>query len=321
MARPLRIEYEGAVYHITARGNERGAIYKDSGDMQKFLDILGMLSVKHRIVVHGYVLMQNHYHLLIETPAGNIARAIHYLNATYTNYFNRRHNRAGHLFQGRYGSHIIEKDQYLLAVNRYIHLNPVRARLVKTPEQYKWGSYEMFVGTRRKPEWLECDWILSRFSPDVKESRRLYRSFVTDGIEALDNPLKDLKDGLVLGGERFVEEIRKKIKRHREIPQSRHLAQGISFEEVLAKVSEHFHMADIDILVPRSRNNLPRRVCLYLLTGLTDIPNATIAQRFGIGYTAVTQAAARVRDQMALDPALKKAIDELGSGLHISLNG
>lgn len=136
MARPLRIEFEGAVYHITARGNERKKIYLSKSDYEKFLKYLGDTKKKYNIVIHCYVLMSNHYHLIIETPEANLSRAMHYINGSYTTYFNIKRKRSGHLFQGRFKSILVDKDNYLLELSRYIHLNPVRAGIVEKPEDY-----------------------------------------------------------------------------------------------------------------------------------------------------------------------------------------
>ncbi|MCD6472522.1 transposase [Candidatus Aerophobetes bacterium] len=150
MSRPLRISYPGALYHITARGNEKNLIYREKEDYCKFLKTLSDLPKRFSAVIYGYVLMSNHYHLLIETPKGNITKVMHYLNTAYTGYFNRKYHRVGHLFQGRYQGILIEKDRYLLSVSRYIHLNPVRTLIVKGPEEFNWSSYLQYIGKREK---------------------------------------------------------------------------------------------------------------------------------------------------------------------------
>ena len=141
MARPLRIEYPGALYHVTARGNARQRIYNDSKDCQAFLDLLGKLSDRYHWLCHAYCLMTNHYHLLLETPEGNLAEGMRQLNGIYTQAFNRRHHKVGHVFQGRYHAILVDKDCYLLEVARYIVLNPVRAKMVKEAQAYLWSSY------------------------------------------------------------------------------------------------------------------------------------------------------------------------------------
>ena len=161
MARPLRIEYPGAYYHVTSRGNERKAIFRDGSDRRKFLELLSS-SIKQFILrLHAYVLMDNHYHLLVETPVGELSRAIRYLNGVYTQYINRRHRRVGHLFQGRYKAILVDKDSHLIELSRYIHLNPWRVRRgARDPLKYQWSSLKAYTGREKAPPWLvtEHDW-------------------------------------------------------------------------------------------------------------------------------------------------------------------
>ncbi len=146
MARPLRIEYPGAVYHVTSRGNEKKPIFKDDDDRASFLSILARVNKRYNWLCHAYCLMDNHYHLLLETPEGNLALGMRQLNGVYTQTFNKRHNRAGHLLQGRYKGILVQKDSHLLDVSRYVVLNPVRARMVETPDTWKWSSYRATAG-------------------------------------------------------------------------------------------------------------------------------------------------------------------------------
>ncbi len=313
MARPLRIEYNGALYHITARGNERNPIYREEWDYQKFLDILAELPQRYGILIHGYVLMGNHYHLLIETPKGNITKVMHYLNATYTGYFNKKYGRVGHLFQGRYKGLLIEKERYLLSVSRYIHLNPVRAGISRRPEEYKWSSYPEYIGREKKNKWLTSEWILGRYSRDEAKARRLYKAFVDEGLTLRENPFEGLKAGLILGSEDFIDEIKKKIglKKHREIPESRRLIGNIKYEDVITVVAKRFETGEQEIRKAGKRNNLARKICLYILRRLTDISNEDIAGYFGIGYTAVSQASSRLKKEMRKNKGLKKIVQEM----------
>ena len=155
MARPLRIEYPNAFYHITSRGNERRAIFGSTGDYARFLGYLQSATERYGARIHCFCLMPNHYHLLLETPRANLRRILHHLNTGYTNYFNTKTERVGHLFQGRYRAVLVEKDAYALELSRYIHLNPVRANLVKEPSQYSWSSYSPYVEKEKRWGWLE----------------------------------------------------------------------------------------------------------------------------------------------------------------------
>ncbi len=154
MARPLRIEYPGAVYHITSRGNEKKPVYKDDQDRENFLSPLDRVNKRYNWLCHAYCLMDNHFHLLIETPEGNLSIGMRQLNGVYTQTFNKRHRRTGHLFQGRYKAILIQKDSHLLEACRYVVLNPVRARLVEEPGQWRWSSYGATAGREKLPACL-----------------------------------------------------------------------------------------------------------------------------------------------------------------------
>lgn len=204
MARPLRVEYPGALYHVIARGNAKQAIFLDDKDRQKFLYWLKKAVETHNIVCHAYCLMNNHYHLLIETPDANLSTTMRDLNGNYTQWFNAKYERVGHLFQGRYKAFVIEKETYLLEVARYIVLNPVRAGLVGYPKRWKWSSYRATVGTTKKPEWLFCDAILALFSQTKRNAQRRYRQFVDGGIDSQD-PYDQVTNGFLLGSPQFVD--------------------------------------------------------------------------------------------------------------------
>jgi putative transposase len=202
MARPLRIEYDGAVYHVTSRGNEKRAIYQDDMDRQMFLDILHKVNKRYNWHCHAYCLMTNHYHLLIETPDGNLSKGMRQINGVYTQGFNRRHERSGHLFQGRYKSILIQKESHLLEVCRYVVLNPVRAKMTQAPEEWKWGSYRSTVGIDKAHPCLTPDWILGRFAQRRRAARRMYQEFVLAGIGDI-SIWKDVKGQSLLGKEEF----------------------------------------------------------------------------------------------------------------------
>lgn len=151
MTRPLRIEFKGALYHITSRGNARQVIFLTEKDFTDFLFVLCSVVKRYHFILHAYCLMNNHYHLLIETPEGNLSKGIRQLNGLYTQRFNQRHQRVGHLLQGRYKAILVDKDNYLLALCRYVALNPIRAKIVKDPKDYKWSSYLTTIGYHQDP--------------------------------------------------------------------------------------------------------------------------------------------------------------------------
>lgn len=234
MARLLRIEYPGAVYHLTARGNARAAIFLDDEDRFQFLTILDDLVERYNWSCHGYCLMDNHYHLLIETPDGNLSTGMRQLGGIYTQRFNRRHDRTGHVFQGRYKSILVEKQSYLLELCRYLVLNPVRAGMVKNPGDYLWSSYLATTGGTSKARFLHTDWILAQFGKNCKNARRHYQEFVMAGI-AEEAPWKNLKGQCLLGSEQFLKTLLPHLEQKREekeIPRSSRFADRPSLRRL-----------------------------------------------------------------------------------------
>ena len=164
VARTLRVQFPGAFYHVTSRRNERKAIFRNDRDRKKFLSYLESVYERYGARIHIYCLMENHYHLLLETPRGNLSQILHHVNGAYTTYYNVKRRRPGHLFQGRYRALLVEMESYGQELSRYIHLNPFRAALVEAPEDYPWSSYCVYIGLKRKSSWLETRPILSYFS-------------------------------------------------------------------------------------------------------------------------------------------------------------
>ena len=206
MARPLRLEYPGALYHITSRGNDRKKIFLCDEDRKLFLNLLTKVVAKFRWTCHAYCLMDNHYHLLIEIAKPDISEGMSWLNGVYTQKINRSRKRVGHLFQGRFKSVLVQKESHLLEVARYIVLNPVRARIVKSPSDWKWSSFGATAGTVRPPEYLATDWILGQFAKTRGIAKRRYAEFVMEGIGS-KSIWNGLKAKSVLGNKEFLEEI------------------------------------------------------------------------------------------------------------------
>jgi len=205
MARPIRIEYSGALYHVISRGDAHQNLYLDNQDRQKFLDWVKDAVEIHHLICHAYCLMNNHYHLLIETKDANLSKAMRDINGNYTQSFNVRHKHTGHLLQGRYKAFIIEKETYLLEVARYIVLNPVRAKLVTHPREWRWSSYKFTGEVQNHPEWLCTDWVLKFFGKEKKTAQKQYRQFVKEGIVEADNPHDAVQNGFLLGSPQFID--------------------------------------------------------------------------------------------------------------------
>jgi len=218
MARPIRLEYPGAVYHITSRGNARQSIFLEDADRQVFLEVLETVTQKYNWLCHAYCLMDNHYHLLVETPDANLSLGMRQLNGVYTQGFNRRHNRVGHVFQGRYKSILVEKNEHLLELCRYIVLNPVRAGMVNEPKKWVWSSYQATAYPIKAPEFLTVDWILGQFAKRKNQARKVYRKFIADGMQkATENPWEKLVGQIVFGGADFVADIQSRLNEAKEI--------------------------------------------------------------------------------------------------------
>ena len=217
MARPLRIEYPGAVYHVTSRGNDRQAIYETKADRYKFLKLLEQACKRHQWSVYAYCLMDNHYHLLIETREATLSKGMRHLNGVYTQWYNntRKEKRFGHLFQGRYKAILVERDSYLLELSRYIVLNPLRAGMLKELSDYPWSSYRGMIGYFEAGEWLAVDWVLSQFSKQKKRAVEKYKNFVEEGI-GQSSPLENLQGQLVLGSDQFVTKAMSKLPKRKQ---------------------------------------------------------------------------------------------------------
>jgi putative transposase len=233
MARPLRLEFAGAVDHLTSRGNARQRIFFNDGDRELFLQTLAHVVSRYSWVCHAYCLMANHYHLLVETPKANLSIGMRQLNGIFTQSFNRRHRRVGHLFQGRFKAILVEKESYLLELCRYIVLNPVRVKGRTSPAAWKWSSYRPTAGLVPAPEFLSTDWLLEQFGQNRRVAQKRYREFVRDGIA--NRPWDALKGQIYLGSDKFIERHSAEDKPINEIPRAQLKAIKPTLERIFAK--------------------------------------------------------------------------------------
>jgi REP element-mobilizing transposase RayT len=277
MARPLRIEYPGALYHVTARGNARQVIYKDDTDRVAFLGIFAAVVEHFHWLCHAYCLMGNHYHLMIETPEANLSKGMRELNGRYTQAFNRRHRRIGHLLQGRFKAILVEREGYLLELCRYVVLNPVRAHMVRSPAHYKWSSYRATAGQGNVPAFLTTDWILAQFAARRAEAIRRYQAFVRQGVGE-PSPWRELKGQVVLGSETFVHRIAHHLRGTqtiKEIPRRQRLVDRPSLTVLLKRAG----------VKDRARRN--RSICkAHLDYGYTL---TEIGQHLGLHYSTISK--------------------------------
>ena len=305
MARPLRIEYPGAFYHVIQRGNEKKDIFISDQDRIKFYQYLAILHTRYKVNLHGYCLMNNHYHLIVETKNANLAKAMHSLNTSYTVYFNIKRKRAGHLFQGRYKAILVEADEYLHQLSRYIYLNPVRAGLVKEPGDYPYSSYQYFTSPTKAPDWLSLNFILSIFDENVKKAKSLYKKFVLDGLGNETEVIrKNINFGFLLGNQDFIEDIKTRFiqgKQDREIP-------------VLKIAQNELNPNDIKerIIKKIGDNKLSRAICIYLIRKQTDLSLKDIALLFNhISDAGVSALCRRVNYKRTKDEKLNQIIAEM----------
>lgn len=252
MARPLRIEFNGALYHITSRGNEKKSIFKDDEDREVFLGILQGVNKRFNWLCHAYCLMDNHYHLIIETPEGNLSQGMRQLNGVYTQAFNKSHHRVGHIFQGRYKAILVQKESHLLEVCRYVVLNPVRAKVVKSPKEWKWSSYKRTSGLEKPHSCLTTDWILGQFGEKLRMARKRYMEFVKIGIEE-ESIWTKVRGQILFGNEDFIERFTDYLKGHEDIQEIPKIQRYISrpsldslFEERI--LSKNKHLRDKKII-------------------------------------------------------------------------
>ncbi len=272
MTRPLRLEFAGALYHVTSRGDHREDIFLCDDDRLDWLEVLGTVCDRFNWVIHAFCQMSNHYHLLLETVDGNLSKGMRQLNGIYTQRFNRRHRLVGHLFQGRYKAILVQKEAYLLELTRYVVLNPLRARMVNVLEDWLWSSYPVTMGLEACPRWQDTDWLLGQFGTERSKARQIFRQFVLEG-KGLPSPLKGTRHQLLLGDDAFV---------------GNHL-QSLG-DEKLREVSKA-HRKSIALPLKEYQNQYPDRdeaMAQAYLAGAYTM--AEIGQYFEVHYMTVSRA-------------------------------
>ena len=270
MSRPLRIEFSGALYHVTARGDRREDIFEDDKDRHMFLSTLEEVVRQFNWVCHAWCLMDNHYHLLIQTPDGNLSNGMRQLNGVYTQASNRRHRRVGHLFQGRFKAILVDSDAYLLELTRYVVLNPVRAGRVTHPGEWPWSSYRASVGLEAAPFWFPVDGLLAQFSDRRSLARERYAQFVAEGIKA-PSPWVNLKSQVFLGDEQFVKRMQAQLGPEKEDVQ-------------IPKAQRRLPPPPLSEIERRAANRNTAIVMAYATGGYSY---QAIADYFGVHFTTV----------------------------------
>ena len=313
MARPLRIVFPGAFYHITSRGNEQRVIFKSQRDRKKFLSYLESATQRYDALIHAYCLMDNHYHLLIETPSGNLPQIMRHINGAYTTYFNVKRKRSGHLLQGRYNAILVDRDIYAKELSRYIHLNPIRAKMIDKLEHYQWSSYLEYIGRRKPPSWLVRDFILSYFGQKAKIAQQNYLKFVEAKVgQKYKSPFRKVVGSTILGDEEFVKMVKENylqsVEPDRDLPALRELSEKPEIEDIMRAAESAF----------AKQPRLARNIALFLCHRCSGKTLKYIGKHFGIGESAVSQSSRRMATIIDKDKKLKKQIQKVKSQLFMS---
>ena len=307
MARSLRIEYENAYYHVIQRGLERRQIFSTDRDKERFLQYLRDSQDKYGTIVHAYCLMDNHYHMIIQTPLSNLSNIMHYINTSYVVYYNRKNKRVGPLYQGRYKSILIEQDEYLFHLSRYIHLNPIRAKKVKEVGEYRWSSYHDYVSDISDGSWIETNMILGNFGKTINKSRQEYKKFVIAGVGKDKEIRKYIEEntykGFVMGSVEFCKEIYEKYiegKEDEEIPKIREFKKDRDLDR--NAIEEKVRLLTKD-------EKAIRKYTIYMMRKYTQRSLKEIAGCFlGIGDTGVSILCARVDRERNKDDKIDKML-------------
>ena len=264
MARPLRIEFPDSIHHVTSRGNERRSIFRDDTDRRMFLHLLGQAVKRFGWSVTAWVLMTNHFHLVLQTPEPNLSRGMHWLNGKYSSWFNRRHDRCGHLFQGRFKSILVEGENYLREVIRYTVLNPVRAGMVALPEQYRWSSYRSSAGLDSANSWLDMPSLLELFDPDPSVAQQLYQEFVMARVDSQERLWDQVLNGMYFGSPVWAKRMRKIVEsrpRSTDHPTPQRAIGRPHMHQVVASVAR---VTGLTVTAIRERGNPLRRLVAWI---------------------------------------------------------
>jgi putative transposase len=320
MARQWRISFPGALYHVMSRGNGRQDIFLSDADRHMFLALLEELSERFNVDIYAYVLMDNHYHLLLKTVEANISRAMQWLGTAYTRKFNLAHHTSGHLFQGRYKSIIVENDAYLLRLSCYIHRNPLRAGIVDRLADYRWSSYHYYAYKKKAPAWLITQPILLQLSGT--DRHKAYRMKAQSYSEEEGQLLEDLKHGLIFGGKEFVAKIRKQLtgKLDPELPQQKRMLKDFDVETLLIRAAK-FLKIDLKKVRSVKKIGVPekdgRDLLILFLREAGSLTNTEIGTHFGLTDSSVSRRAKIIKERIATEKQLQDKYSRLKSKIKV----
>lgn len=314
VSRPLRLEYPGALYHVTSRGHERGPIFRDASDRQQFLDLLASVVSDQAWLIHSYCLMGNHYHLLVETVRPTLSHGMHSLNARYSQDFNRRYDRCGHLFEGRFKAIVVQKQAHLLELHRYIVLNPVRAGIVRRPGDWPWSNYRATSGAIPYPPWLDVGSTLALFSTYGSGATGAYVRFVADGERQSASPLEAVRRQIYLGDRRFLAEMSERAEKERrslEIPASQREPLPLELDEIRRVVCAEWGVEPGELSGREAGD--AKLAAIYLARRLCGKSAREVGEAFGIKRGRVTNVMVEVhrKRRSYLRQRVEKLISDL----------
>lgn len=322
MSRPLRIEYPGAWYHVMNRGRRSEEIFFNDSDRKMFISLLQETVEAWNLKISAYCLMSNHYHLLIQTPDGNLARCMRHINGLYTQRFNRIHKMEGPLFRGRYKAVLVENDSHLLEALRYIHRNPIRADIIESIDRYPWSSHRGYLSNAEKWKWLHKSSLLSMLAAGTSRQKSAYKDFVFRGEPEKIQKFYSLKNlPSILGSGSFSEDIKEKFAHLRfqgEIPESKVLAPSAS--TVIAAVCKYYKISEKALVMSRrGRENIARDVAIYLVRRHCRETLPVVGRSFGIeNYSTVSSVVERIKARIKKDKKLRQSLDIIGESLQKS---
>ena len=305
MSRPYRLQGANCLYHVTSRGDDRKRIFVNETDYLKFLEYLKAAKDKFKFYLYAYCLMGNHYHLFFETTQANLSAIMHSINTAYTTYYNIKRQRCGHLFQGRYKSILVDAEAYFLELTRYIHLNPVRAKMATTPIEYKWSSYKGYLS--KKGDGIIDKHEIERY---LDMTPKQYDQFVAQGIDEEIDPFKNVYAGFLLGSVDFIKAKLESLKEQvegRELSYKKELSGNkINEHDVIEAVAKHFNKSAKELIEMKSRPATEKKIAIYLIKQFTALTNNQTGKIFGITFSAVSKAAKEVALLIEKDSEIRK---------------